>query len=124
MGLPRATLFNEVHEQLTKHHLSPNPAENGAQRATWQHSDDTSIVWAAAIASSTDANFVEPGAIPWLLLKVMGAQAGPTAGDTLTQTIFIQRVNTVGGIAPATGCRVPPWCGTRRTTSSTGTRTR
>ena len=104
---PQATLFDEANEQLTTHYLSPNPAQNGAQRATWQHSADTSTVWAAAIASSTDANFVAPGAIPWLLLRVVGAHDGPTGGSTLTQTTFIQRVNTVGGIAPATGCRVP-----------------
>jgi hypothetical protein len=104
---PQATLFDEANEQLTTHYLSPNPAQNGAQRATWQHSGDTSTVWAAAIASSTDPDFVAPGAIPWLLLKVMGAQGGPTGGTTLTQTTFIQRVNTIGGIAPATGCRVP-----------------
>lgn len=103
---PQATLFDEANEQLTTHYLSPNPAQNGAQRATWQHSDDTSTVWAAAIASSTDPNFVAPGAIPWLLLQVVGAHDGPTEGSTLTQTTFIQRVNTVGGTAPTTGCRV------------------
>jgi hypothetical protein len=100
---PQATLFDNENEQLTTHYLSPNPALNGALRATWQHSRDTSTVWAAAIASSIDPNFVAPDAIPWLLLQVVGAQHGP-AGDKLTQTTFIQRVNTVGGIAPAAGC--------------------
>jgi hypothetical protein len=101
---PQATLFNEANEQLITHYLSPNPAENGAQRATWQHSRDTGTVWAAALASSTDPNFVAPGAVPWLLLQVVGAHQGPTGGDKLTKTTYIQRVNTVGGIAPATGC--------------------
>ena len=31
-------------------------------------------------------------------------QEGPTGGDLLTRTTFIQRVNTSGGLAPATGC--------------------
>jgi hypothetical protein len=31
---------------------------------------------------------------------------GPTGGATLTQTTFIQRLNTKGGLAPATGCDV------------------
>jgi hypothetical protein len=35
-----------------------------------------------------------------------GTQAGPTGGNTLTRTTFIQRVNTVGGSAPSTGCAV------------------
>jgi hypothetical protein len=35
---------------------------------------------------------------------VTGAQDGPTGGDTLTNTTFIQRVNTEGGLAPSTGC--------------------
>ena len=29
---------------------------------------------------------------------------GPTGGDKMTGTTFIQRVNTVGGLAPTTGC--------------------
>ena len=31
-------------------------------------------------------------------------QEGPTGGDTLTKTSFIQRVNTAGGLAPSDGC--------------------
>ena len=103
---PQATLFNDDDGQIITHFLSPNRVENGTPRATWQHSRDTSSVWAAAIATSTDPNYVAAGAIPWLLLRVLGAQEGPDAGDKLTETAYIQRVNTAGGIAPATGCAV------------------
>lgn len=102
---PQATLFDDNGQQIITHFLSSNPAENGTARATWQHSSDTSTVWAAAIANSTDPNFVAPGAIPWLLLRVVGDQSGPTGGNTLRETIYIQRVNTAGGIAPPTGCK-------------------
>ena len=54
--------------------------------------------------SSSDPVFVAPGAIPWLLLQVVGAQDGPTGGHKLTATTFIQRLNTSGGVAPSTGC--------------------
>jgi hypothetical protein len=101
---PQATLFNDKDRQIITHFLSPNPDESGMARATWQHSRDTSTVWAMAIASSSDPNFVESGAIPWLLLQVVGAEPGPTGGDKLTRTTFIQRLNTSGGIAPSTGC--------------------
>jgi hypothetical protein len=101
---PQATLFNDDARQIITHFLSGNPAEGGLPRATWQHSRDTSSVWAQAIASSTDPAFVAPGAIPWLLLHFVGTQEGPTGGKTLTRTTYIQRVNTAGGIAPATGC--------------------
>ena len=101
---PQATLFDKDGEQLTTHFLSPNPVENGTPRATWQHSQDTSTVWAAAVASSTDPAYVAPGAIPWLLLQVVGRERGPTGGATLLKTRFIQRLNTAGGSAPATGC--------------------
>jgi hypothetical protein len=53
-------------------------------------------------ATSSDPAFVAPGAIPWLLLQVVGAQKGPTGGETLTATTFIQRVKTSGGVAPST----------------------
>lgn len=101
---PQATLFDEDDEQITTHFLSPNPVESGTPRATWQHSRDTSSAWAMAIASSTDPAYVEAGAIPWLLLRVVGTQEGPEGGRKLARTTFIHRVDTSGGIAPATGC--------------------
>jgi Protein of unknown function (DUF3455) len=102
---PQATLFDDGDQQVITHFLSPNPDEDGAPRATWQHSGDTSAVWAAAVENSADPTFVAPGAIPWLLLRRVGDQDGPAGGDTLTGTTFIQRVNTAGGTAPVTGCK-------------------
>jgi hypothetical protein len=101
---PQATVFNDEAEQSLTHYLSPNPDEGGLARATWQHSHDTSAVWALAVAISSDPAFVAPNAIPWLRLAVVGAEAGPSGGDKLTATTFIQRVNTAGGIAPLGGC--------------------
>jgi hypothetical protein len=101
---PQATLFNDHDKQVITHFLSPNPLEGGTPRATWQHSEDTSTVWGQAIATSSDPAFVAPGAIPWLLLQVVGAEDGPTGGHKLTATTFIQRLNTSGGVAPSTGC--------------------
>ena len=103
---PQATLSDNNQEQIITHFLSPNPSESGTPRATWQDSQDTSSVWAKAMATSSDPAFVAPGAIPWLLLQVAGSQAGPTGGSTLTATTFIQRLNTSGGVAPSTGCAV------------------
>jgi hypothetical protein len=110
---PQATLFNNRDRQITTHFLSANPDEAGAARATWQHSRDTSAVWAAAIAMSSDPAFVQPGAIPWLLLQVVGANDGPTGGQRLSKTTYIQRVNTSGGLAPTTGCSQLSDVGTR-----------
>jgi hypothetical protein len=101
---PQATLFKDNTKQIITHFLSPNPDESGTPRATWQHSQDTSTVWAAATASSSDPNFVAAGAIPWLRLQVVGDQSWPTGGDKLSKTTFIQRLNTSGGVAPLTGC--------------------
>jgi hypothetical protein len=119
---PEATLFSEDGGQLITHFNSPNPdpddpntsatvVADGAIRPTWQHSKDTSAVWAkvnqnpdGSMGSSTDPKFVEKGAIAWLRLQVVGAEDGPTGGDILTKTTFIHRVNTRGGLAPSTGC--------------------
>ena len=113
---PQATLFDDRNEQLTTHFFSPNPRENGLVRASWQDSRDTSSVWGAVLESSTDVNFVKADAIAWLLLDVIntGAQAGPTGGERLSKTTFIQRVNTEGGLAPSTGCARPTDVGKRR----------
>lgn len=105
---PEATLYltfmGEVHQQLTTHFLSANPDESGVYRPTWQHSFDSSRVWGRGIASSIDPSYVEPGAIPWLLVEVVGNEPGPDGGSTLTSAKYIHRVNTTGGVAPATGC--------------------
>src|SRR5262245_4837842 len=101
---PQATLFDEDGGQVITHFLSANPVENGLPRPTWQHSRDTSRVWAALAASSTDPAYVEANAIPWFLLRTVGTQLGPEFGGRLTRTTAIQRVNTSGGLAPATGC--------------------
>jgi Protein of unknown function (DUF3455) len=101
---PQATLFDDEADQVLTHFLSPNPIEAGVARATWQHSKDTSSVWAVAIQSSTDPGYVTPGAIPWLLLRIVGAQAGAAGGEKLVPTTFIQRVHTAGGSAPSPTC--------------------
>ena len=35
---------------------------------------------------------------------MVGAEDGPTGGDKLSDTKFVQRLNTSGGLAPLTGC--------------------
>lgn len=105
---PQATLFQRFprdrYQQLTTHFLSANPSEDDLPRPTWQHSWDSSQVWGRVIDSSSDPAFVEPGAISWLLLEAAGAELGPAGGSLLTQTTFIQRLNTSGGVAPSAEC--------------------
>ena len=112
---PEATLFEPEDNttQLITHFFSPNrnPTESGEEegtiRVTWQDSQDTSTVWAklninpdGSRSSFSDPPFVKHGAVAWLLLKAVGAEVGPTGGDTLSDTTFIQRLNTSGGLAP------------------------
>src|SRR5512139_2143068 len=108
---PEATLFGDDGGQIITHYFSPNPFEpntdprvvaNGMIRATWQHRD-TSTVW-AKLHQPNGAVTVDPNAIAWLLLDVVGTQNGPTGGDKLSEITFIQRLNTTGGLAPSTGC--------------------
>lgn len=99
---PQATLFDDQGGQIITHFFSPNPADN-AIRATWQHRD-TSTVWAKMHQDPPGTAIVDEKAIAWLLLDVVKAQNGPTGGDMLAKTTFIQRVNTQGGLPPATGC--------------------
>ena len=110
---PQATLFltykllhNEIRQQIATHFLSPNLDENGTPRPTWQGSLDTSTVWGKALASSTNTSFVAPGAIPWLLVQIVGSERGSLGGALLTPTSFNQRLNTSGGSAPSNGCSV------------------
>jgi hypothetical protein len=60
---------------------------------TWEGNDGSKVV-GARVASVT----VNSNAIPWLLL-----QAASTSGDgAFTGTTYIQRLNTLGGLAPTT----------------------
>ena len=102
---PQATLFNEADQQVLTHFLSPRPYDQ-LLNATWQHSRDSSAVWAQVLESSDDAAFVDPDAIPWLLLEATVVGDGPTGGAKMVKTSRIQRVNTVEGKAPITGCAV------------------
>lgn len=108
---PQATVFltfkwitGDIHQQITTHYLSPSPEAGNPARATWQSSLDSSAVWAKKIAESVDPAYVAPGAIPWFLLEATGTQRGPDGGAMLANTTYIQRVNTAGGVMPATGC--------------------
>ena len=98
---PAATL--QTNHGPIQHFLSANPDEGGTARATWQGSDG-STVWAKKVQESSDAAFVEAGAIPWFLLQVVGHADGFDGGDRLSQASYIQRVHTTGGRAPASGC--------------------
>src|SRR5512138_3788310 len=114
---PEATLFNRADKQIITHFFGPDldPRDpntdprvvaQGAIRAAWQ-ARDSSTVWAKLSPPSQpsfDRQFVRENSVPWLLLETTGVQEGPNGGDLLTKTTFIQRVNTDGGLAPATGC--------------------
>jgi hypothetical protein len=107
---PEATLFDKHNRQIITHYFSPNLAPDSGEtaltiRATWQDSE-TSTVWAKvnpgdSATHTTAPDFVAAGAIAWLKLTRVGAQDGPTGGDTLSDVTFIQRLNTSGGLAPA-----------------------
>lgn len=102
---PQATLFDDDDDQKLTHFLSSD--SGGAARPTWMHSKDSSTVWGSAVASATSVtapDYVEAGAIPWLLVQVVDSAAGPTGGDKLQKTKYIHRLDTEGGVAPAAGC--------------------
>jgi hypothetical protein len=116
---PEATLFTNIFGeavQIITHFLSPNTNPNGFApnplpfgSPTWQSSFDSSKVWGQAtnsIAAGSDPSCPNAGSIACLLLQVIGSEQGPAGGKLLTKTTFIQRLNTNGGSAPATGCAV------------------
>ena len=83
---PEAQLFAEDGKAFGKHFAGPS----------WEASDGSRVVGKAA------ANVPSPNAdsIPWLLVKVV-SHAGE---GVLAKVSSIQRINTKGGKAPASGC--------------------
>src|SRR6266568_9095124 len=113
---PEATLFTTFFGQdfqIITHFLSPDTNPNEAApnplpfgSATWQSSFDSSKVWAQVLNSNSIPAGSNPscpntGAIACLLLQSIGSQEGPTGGKILSQSTFVQRLNTKGGSAPA-----------------------
>ncbi len=83
---PEAELFNASGRSIGTHGAGPH----------WLGSDGSRTVGAV----KTRANAPVAGAIPWLLLTAKST--GPEG--MFSKVTSIQRVNTVGGVAPAGGC--------------------
>ena len=83
---PDAQLFNKNGEPFGKHFTGPS----------WEASDGSRVTGkAVANVPSPDAD-----SIPWLLIKVVSHDGS----GVLSSATAIQRLNTKGGKAPATGC--------------------
>ncbi|HEX8111224.1 MAG TPA: DUF3455 domain-containing protein [Kofleriaceae bacterium] len=84
---PDADLFSPHPHQSVVHHFAG---------PTWLYKDSSSVV-----GVKTAGVTVDPAAIPWLLLNVT-SHGG--AEGRLSDVTSIQRLQTTGGNAPATGC--------------------
>jgi len=107
---PEAVLFDNPARRVINHFFSPNPVEGGTIRATWQSTRNSSVFWGKLVHAATfatDPDFVAPDAIAWLTLGRAGVLVGVGGGRELSVATFVQRVNTVGGLAPSTGCNSP-----------------
>jgi hypothetical protein len=83
---PDAQLFDKDGKVFGKHFAGPS----------WQASDGSRVAGkAAANAPSPEAD-----SIPWLLVKVVSREGE----GVLARVTSVQRINTKGGKAPASGC--------------------
>src|ERR1700758_2598761 len=116
---PEATLFSDIfgaqfqiitHFQSINENPKPGITPPLSGNATWQSSLDSSRVWAVKVAgidAGTDPDSCpNSGSIQCLLLQSVGNKKGPTGGNLLASTTFIQRLNTRGGAVPTTACTV------------------
>ena len=83
---PDARLYDSTGVQFGTHGAGPS----------WT-SNDGSVVNGMKVAG-VDAP--QAGAIQWLLLRITST----TGAGEFSDVTFVQRLNTVGGVAPATGC--------------------
>lgn len=83
---PEATLASPEGKTLGKHYAGP----------TWEASDGSTVV---GVVKERDPG-PTPSAIPWLLLTAKAT----TGSGTFTPTKSIQRLATVGGVAPHEPC--------------------
>jgi hypothetical protein len=116
---PEATLFTDLfgaqfqiitHFQSINENPKPGVIVPLSGNATWQSSLDSSRVWAVKVNGVDPgpgvASCPNSGSIQCLLLQSVGNKKGPTGGNLLFKTTFIQRLNTNGGAFPTTACTV------------------
>jgi hypothetical protein len=90
---PEATL-DDCTGALFGHHFA---SDGGAASPEWQATDGTYVVGHKVAAFTPDGG---SGSVPWLLLQVVGqGGSGP-----LAQSLYVQRLDTDGGVAPGPGC--------------------
>jgi hypothetical protein len=83
---PQANLFNDDGKLVGTHFIGP----------TWQSNDGSSVVGSKLVAAPGQV-----GAVPWLLLKAVSHAAEEGRFSDVT---YVQRLSTVGGIAPSDVC--------------------
>jgi hypothetical protein len=86
LARPQADLYDAKGEKIGKHYEGP----------TWEANDGGKVTGEV----QQRAQAPRAGAVPWLLLKAKTTEGPGTFG----RVTYIQRVNTMGGAAPAEGC--------------------
>jgi len=81
---PEAELFDQNGAKIGRHHAGP----------TWETADGSRVV------GEVVQRWPVQGAVPWLLLR---AKSNEGAG-ALASAEYIQRIDTIGGVAPSAGC--------------------
>src|SRR6266536_5517135 len=101
------THFQSINENPKPDVILPVPRSGNV---TWKSSLNSSRVWMVKKNGIDPAPDVEScphsGSIQCLLLQSVGNLKGPTGGNLLAKTTFIQRLNTNGGAVPTTACTV------------------
>jgi hypothetical protein len=83
---PQAKLYDAADHEIGAHSAGP----------AWQLTDGSKAVKKKVLGTFPA---LELDGVPWLLVEIESSGAGLLAG-----TRYVQRVDTVGGAAPATGC--------------------
>jgi hypothetical protein len=96
---PAATLFAADGAVAGFHHYTYN-STLAAQEPTWISTDGS---WVQGEKIVTEASPSGAADIPWLLLKAVATSAPANDGVFSTVT-YVQRTDTVGGVAPSTTC--------------------
>ena len=108
----QATLFDENGEQVLTHFLSPRPYDQ-LLNATWQHSRDSSAVWAQVLEAVRRSQLRRARRHPLAAAGSHRRRRRTHGRQEDGQDRRIQRVNTVQGKAPTTGCAVQANIGKR-----------
>jgi hypothetical protein len=99
----KARLYNSDKKQIGRHFYLPHPDALGGQ-PTWETIPSKGVPYSIVTGKPVAKTTISKGSIPWVLLQATSSQYDKRYFGAVR---YVQRLNTMGGIAPSIKLSAP-----------------